>query len=173
MPQQVWFEDVIRQTSDQWRVAVPQRIYGRDKHGAPVVLSGAYCQSHSVSSGLATYEISAIRTFLGCTDSDEEPRFDSAYIEYSLLHQWLGRSSIGAGGADTKCFATHSPQPDISADLGDGTTLTIHAQALPSHSVTEFRITEKQQVELTFNKPLRVATISSDAVTFRGPGGFH
>ena len=159
VPQQVSFEDVIRQTSDEWKIPVPQRIHGCDKHGAPVVLFGCYCQSHSVSSGLATYEINAIRTLLGCTDLAGESKFDSAYFEYSLLHQWLGRTSIGPGNPDAKCWVTHSQQPEISAGLGDGTTLTIHAQALPSHSVTEFRITEKQQVELKFSEPLAVATI--------------
>jgi hypothetical protein len=159
MPQQVSFEDVIRQTRDQWKVSVPRRIHGRDKHGAPVVLFGCYCHSHSVSAGLATYEISAIRALLGCVDSHEEPKFDSAYIDYSLLHQWLGRTSIGPAKPDTKYWVTHSPQPDISADLGDGTILIIHSQAFPSHSVTEFRITEKQQVELKFSKPLPVAAI--------------
>jgi hypothetical protein len=45
------------------------------------------------------------------------------------------------------------------AQLPEGTALTIYAQALPSHTVTEYRITEKQQVELTFSEPLSVRNI--------------
>lgn len=157
--QRVSPDDVVLQATDHSRKSIPQRIHGRDKHDNPVVLLGSYCQRRSISSGLATYEIRAIRTLLGCTDLGEEPKFDTAYLEYSLLHQWLGRSSIGPGNADTKAFVTHSPQPELIVKLADDTSLTIHAQALPSQDVAEHRITEKQQVELTFGSPLTVQAI--------------
>src|SRR5438046_112042 len=80
-------KDVFLQGSDRCRIPVPQRIQGQDEHGKPVVLLGSYCQRYTVSSDLTTYEISAIRILLGCTDASEEPKFDNAYIEYSLVHQ--------------------------------------------------------------------------------------
>jgi hypothetical protein len=138
-----------------WRIEMPCAIFGRDKDNKAISLFGCAPPSIKHSGGMVSYTFHPLRAMLGKRFSRwEQIAFDNVQVEYSLLHNWTGRSSLRVD------FDTHRASferiDDRDFSLPSAKKLTLGAFVTTSHDGCTLDVREGHWVEFLLNRPLHV-----------------
>ena len=134
----------------------PDVISGQDADNKTVTLFGCSSPSSKHSGGMVSYEFHPLRAIIGRAFSQwSEVSFDNVQATYSLLHEWLGRSSISVD------FDTHraafTRKEDIIFDLDSGAKLSLGAFVNKCHHASsEFEVSEGHWAEFALQSAISV-----------------
>jgi ApeA-like protein/HEPN superfamily Apea-like protein len=133
-------------------------ILGRDAHNKEITLFGCSSPSSTLQGGMTSHSFRPLTAIIGQTFARwSEITFSSVRVEYSLLHEWIGRSSLSVDlGANR---ATFDRAEDLRFELTPEVTLTLGAAVESTHDHSGLRVTEGHWAEYTFKTPISVDAI--------------
>src|SRR6266480_5226712 len=94
-PTSLGLNEVVSSSAAGRHFLISPVLHGQDQHGRPISLFGCGASSHGVSSGLETFEISAIAALAGEEFPDwRSAKFLTVDVHFTLLHEWLNEYSL-------------------------------------------------------------------------------
>ncbi len=117
-------------------------LHGEDKHGTAISLFACGTDSHTVSSGLETLEISALAGLIGENVPDwQSAKFLTADVHFTLLHEWLNESLVEYNAAiDGRPAVALTPSHEAWVyKLGDSERLRFDRDISTHQSVSEYK----------------------------------
>ena len=150
-----------------WAVDAPDVISGRDADDKIVTLFGCSSPQGKRSGGMVSYQFEPLRAVIGRAFSHwGDVSFDNVQVEYSLLHKWLGRSSISVDfNTDQAAFTR---KEDITFELLSGAKLSLGAFVHAHHSSDKFEVSEGHWAEFALERAISAdGLFHSFVVVFR------
>jgi hypothetical protein len=152
IPEAQTFQQVM---AAPWAVDAPDVISGRDADDKIVTLFGCSSPASKRSGGMVSYKLHPLRAVIGRAFSHwGDVSFDNVQVEYSLLHEWLGRSSISVDFNTDRAAFTR--KEDITFDLLSGAKLSLGAFVSAHHASGEFQVSEGHWAEFTLQSAISV-----------------
>jgi hypothetical protein len=145
---------------------VPETVIGSDEHGKKVTLFGCGIPATSSSSGLLTIRVHPLSALAGDEAASwGEARFNYARAEFSLLHNWTGRSRLSlrySEGLEPQ-LGIGKPDP-IEVDLGTGVRLRLFPTLSISHDAEGIQCKEGHCIEFLLNELSPIGSIYNDYI---------
>ncbi len=152
IPDQQTFQQVM---GAPWAVDAPDAISGRDADNKIVTLFGCSSPTGKRSGGMVSYKFHPLRAIIGRAFSQwSEVSFDNIQATYSLLHEWLGRSSISVDFNTDRAAFTR--KKDITFDLDSGAKLSLGAFVSAHHAPSEFQVSEGHWAEFALQSAISI-----------------
>lgn len=167
IPHSVSVESTIELIKDQ-KGAVPSTIFGADKHNRHVSLFGCIVTKSTISTGQQDFAISVMVVVCGVHAATwDDVYLDRIGVEYSLLHNWVGKSRISV---------THGQEAAVQLSASNSTDYELHGgvklKFCPTlgfdRTFSNFSIKENHRVEFHFPEPRSVKeTVHTYVESFR------
>jgi len=136
-------------------VNAPDVISGRDADNKIVTLFACSSPTSRHSGGMVSYKFHPLRAIIGRAFAQwSEVSFDNVQATYSLLHEWLGRSSISVDFDTDRAAFTR--KEDIIFDLDSGAKLSLGAFVNAHHASSEFEVSEGHWAEFALQSAISV-----------------
>ncbi|MGD0252760.1 MAG: HEPN domain-containing protein [Verrucomicrobiota bacterium] len=143
----------------------PETIHGIESQGQPITLLGCMGAESSYTDGLDSYRI---RPLLGIVGGHfgkwNEITSQTVRADYSILDQWLRRSTIKSQH-DSECMVfTQGPIPGIEVPLPDDEQIVITCGYTHQLGIGELHLTQRHSAHFNFPKPRPVTEIRAKYV---------
>jgi hypothetical protein len=143
----------------------PKTIWGLDEDGKPVTLFGCFCTDQHKTANLEQLLISPLQALIGGHFSDwRTTTFSTVDVEYSLLHNWLGRRTVQQTFQDARTLLTLVTLADIVFQPTPGVTAAFRHLLRMESNMKDFKISEWHVLEFTFAIPATLSSIMNDFV---------
>jgi hypothetical protein len=147
---------------------IPPVLHGQDQHGKTISLFGCAADRHGVSSGLETFEISAIAGLVGDEFPDwSSAKFLTAHVHFTLLHEWLNEPGIEhIKTVDGRPAVALKPSHDAWVyQLGDGERLRFDRDIATHESVSEYKLDFGHSAWFHFSSEKSLSTTIDERIT--------
>lgn len=150
-------------TSASWKIDSSEVISGRDADDKVITLFGCSMPSANLRGGMASYEFHPLRAIIGRDfRSWENVSFSNVQIEYSLLHEWLERSSVSVDLDAHR--ASFERVDDLTFQLTPDVQLVIGATVDSTYGRNGLRVKEGHWVEFAFKKAVTIDSLHRNFV---------
>jgi hypothetical protein len=148
-----------------WEFNCPETIHGIEGQGQPVTLLGCMSAQSSYTGGLDTYHIRPLLGILGGHFGKwNEITTQTVRADYSLLDQWLRRSTIKAQNDSERMVFTQGPIPEIAVPLPNDEQIVITCAYTQQHGIGELHLTQRHSAHFNFAKLKPVTEIRAKYV---------